>query len=80
MTQGIVVLVVVLLLFLVGRELVCWYWKINAGIALLQGISDSHKQYGIERDKAIVNLLSEINEKLGASSAPNGPPPLQPNR
>lgn len=27
-----------LLVFLVARELVCWYWKINEGLKLLQSI------------------------------------------
>ena len=29
-------LAIVLLIFLICRELVCWYWKINRGVALLE--------------------------------------------
>jgi hypothetical protein len=31
---------IVLGLFLLFREVVCWYWKINEGIALLSEIRD----------------------------------------
>ena len=33
-------LVIVLVVFLVCREIVCWYWKINKSIALLTEIRD----------------------------------------
>ncbi len=31
-------LIVVLVAFLIFREVVCWYWKINYGIELLEKI------------------------------------------
>ncbi|HUB09432.1 MAG TPA: hypothetical protein VMB50_20680 [Myxococcales bacterium] len=49
------VLVVVLLFFLVGRELVCWYWKINEGLQLLRQIHD--------RLGSVGKLMAEIEEK-----------------
>lgn len=36
----LVVLIVLAVIFLVLRELVCWYWKINEHIALLTEIRD----------------------------------------
>jgi len=33
-----VVMFVTLLVFLVCREIVCWYWKINEAVGLLQEI------------------------------------------
>lgn len=33
-----------LLLFLVGREIVCWYFKINKMVELLEEIRDSLKK------------------------------------
>ena len=36
----LVVLIVLAVIFLVLRELVCWYWKINQHIALLTEIRD----------------------------------------
>lgn len=41
-----------LLLFLVFRELVCWYWKINKSVA---------------NQEKIIELLTEINGKLGSN-------------
>jgi len=39
----LIVLLVVLVVFLICREIVCWYWKINKQISLLESI-DSHLQ------------------------------------
>lgn len=33
-------LVIVLILFLIGREIVCWYFKINKTITVLEEIRD----------------------------------------
>lgn len=38
---SIVVLVFALIFFIVGRELICWYWKINKTVALLERIAES---------------------------------------
>jgi hypothetical protein len=40
LVYGLGVIVVAILIFLVGREVVCWYWKINEGIRLLKEIRD----------------------------------------
>lgn len=34
----LVVVLVTLVVFLIGREVVCWYWKINKSIALQESI------------------------------------------
>jgi hypothetical protein len=34
---------VMLILFLLGREIVCWYFKINKTVELLEEIRDSLK-------------------------------------
>jgi hypothetical protein len=34
----LIFLAIVLVLFLIGRELVCWYWKINRIVGLLESI------------------------------------------
>jgi hypothetical protein len=39
----ITVLVIALIIFLVCRELVCWYFKINKTVELLEEIRDSLK-------------------------------------
>ncbi len=38
--SGLIFLAILIVLFLVFRELVCWYWKINQNIALLTEIRD----------------------------------------
>ena len=36
----VAILVGLLIIFLLSREIICWYWKINKGIALLTEIKD----------------------------------------
>lgn len=43
-TPMLISLVILLLLFLICREVVCWYWKINARIELLTEIRDLLKK------------------------------------
>jgi hypothetical protein len=38
------VLVVLVLFFLLGREVICWYFKINKRVYLLEEILDELKQ------------------------------------
>ncbi len=40
---AIIALGFMLLLFLLGREIVCWYFKINKTVQLLEEIRDSLK-------------------------------------
>jgi hypothetical protein len=37
-------MVVMLFIFLIIRELVCWYWKINRMVELMASIDESLKQ------------------------------------
>lgn len=37
------VLLLLLLFFIIGRELVCWYWKINRQVELLEKIHEQLK-------------------------------------
>src|SRR2546421_11311068 len=64
---GVVVyLIVILFVFLVGREIVCWYFKLNEIASLLRQVRDrlaSIQAYGIG-DEA-------------AAKAPKAPPPPQ---
>lgn len=41
--SALVVLGVLFLFFLIGRELVCWYWKINRTVELLEKIYEQLK-------------------------------------
>ena len=54
----LVVLIVLAVIFLVLRELVCWYWKINQHIALLTEIRDLLSAKGISNASQTVTSLS----------------------
>jgi hypothetical protein len=41
---ALVILGVMLLFLLIGRELVCWYWKINRAVDLLERIHEQLKK------------------------------------
>jgi hypothetical protein len=43
-TGAITGLVVLIIFFLLGRELICWYFKINKRVYLLEEILDELKQ------------------------------------
>jgi hypothetical protein len=38
LVDAVIALVIVVVIFLVFRELVCWYWKINRMVELLESI------------------------------------------
>ena len=44
LTMALIYLVVVIVIFLIFRELVCWYWKINASLEVLKEIRDLLKE------------------------------------
>ncbi len=48
---GIGVLCVGILLVLIGREIVCWYWKVNAAMVLLKNIDNNLSFLAIEARK-----------------------------
>jgi len=39
-TSALIAILVVIVIFFIARELVCWYWKINLQVALLTEIRD----------------------------------------
>lgn len=43
-SYGLIAIVVAVVLFLICRELLCWYWKINEIRDLLQSINDKKSQ------------------------------------
>jgi hypothetical protein len=38
LVDAVIALVIVVVIFLMFRELVCWYWKINRMVELLESI------------------------------------------
>ncbi len=58
-------LVIIIVVFLILREVVCWYWKINETLSVLKEIRDSLKDQSTisttnQRDKSQVQNQSEI--------------------
>jgi hypothetical protein len=50
----IVSIAIIVVVFLVLREVWCWYWKINRMVALLESIDESLKQLpAVTRNKGI---------------------------
>jgi len=77
-----IVLLVLLLIFLIARELICWYWKLNKIVSLLESIDgklnldDKIEQIQIALDKIEGNSIgkssaSNINDAAQGES-PNG--------
>jgi hypothetical protein len=65
-------IVVAIVIFLIIREILCWYWKINARLAQLEKLN--------EKMDALLMRLQEISMNLAARPAvpPPPPPPVTP--
>ncbi|HVN90370.1 MAG TPA: hypothetical protein VMT61_11200 [Candidatus Binataceae bacterium] len=46
LSSGIIGLLVVIVIFLLIREVVCWYWKINRMVELLESIDNRLRENG----------------------------------
>jgi hypothetical protein len=62
---GFIALVVLVAIFLICREIFCWYWKINLRVALLTEIRDSLKGQSPTSDPSIEAALPV--QKFGPS-------------
>ena len=61
----VIIVVVTLIVFLICRELVCWYWKINEIRDLLRNISNKEFSPNYNKELSdIARCLSNINDKL----------------
>lgn len=63
--QLFIVLLVVLVVFLILRELICWYWKINEKVALLKEIRDLLRSQSTAVSQA---MQAQITGQTGNSS------------
>jgi hypothetical protein len=48
-------LAIILVIFLIGREIVCWYWKINEALITLKAID--------EKLSVQINILSRSSQR-----------------
>ncbi|MFH1328911.1 MAG: hypothetical protein ABIH76_08770 [Candidatus Bathyarchaeota archaeon] len=74
MSDTIIIVIVCLFVFLIARELVCWYWKLNKIVSLLESIDekldldDRIEQIQIALDKIESNSVAKAN---GTKTAPS---------
>lgn len=52
--------VVILIIFLLCRELNCWYWKINEKLSLLEEIRDLLKGDNVTKDNRELKAIKEL--------------------
>jgi len=68
LTQSLIVLVVLIAIFLIFRELVCWYWKINERLNCLKDIRDLlQKKHDLmiknsEKEQIIIDCLNDLQD------------------
>ncbi|PQA78920.1 hypothetical protein [Rhodoferax sp. TS-BS-61-7] len=79
---GVVIgIAVVIGLFWIGRELLCWYWKINESLAMLTEVRTLMAR-SVKAQERIVDLL-EAAQTMGNTSAQTdaapGLPPMFPH-
>lgn len=68
-TSVLTVLIVAGVPLLIARELVCWYWKINEGLKLLQSIDASLKW----QNARLASHDQQAAQQRGQQAAPSWP-------
>lgn len=60
----LIYVVVVLVVFLICREITCWYFKINKTITVLEEIRDllQYQNQGVKGENKIEPYMGDINE------------------
>jgi hypothetical protein len=73
--------VITIVIFLVCRELVCWYWKINQNIALLTEIRELLKNQASAAQTSLQPVVSATapRQSVVPASVPAGPMGTCPN-
>lgn len=67
---SLIVLLVSFVLFLVFRELFCWYWKVNEIVSLLRDIRDAQVQNGASPMRAKRDAPHGANTARGTKENP----------
>ena len=65
--SGLIILAVIVVIFLVLREMICWYWKINQNVALLTEIRDLLVAKGISQDRVTSTATTSVSSNSSAS-------------
>lgn len=68
-------LVIIIVIFLICREIVCWYWKINETLSVLKEIRDllKHSSLASNTEGASENTVSSSKKIIQIDDAPKGP-------
>ena len=72
MENTLIALVVALIIFLVCRELVCWYWKINEISASLKEQERAQRDMLKSLDAINENLISIVEQLTPEAEPPAG--------
>lgn len=73
-------LIITIVIFLICRELVCWYWKVNQSVALLTEIRDLLKNQAGPAETAMSPVLpASVPRQKVPAPAPAGPMGTCPN-
>jgi predicted RNA-binding Zn-ribbon protein involved in translation (DUF1610 family) len=69
---GLALIAITLIVFLVGRGLVCWYWKVNRVVELLESIESRLKSMD-SKDLKLLNKMDSLTQQIPAIiSTPTG--------
>jgi len=60
---GLALIASTILIFLVARELVCWYWKINKAMGLLESIDARLKSID-SKDLKLLSKMDSLTQKI----------------
>lgn len=63
--EFIVLILIFIVIFLICREIVCWYWKMNETVSLLTEIRDLLKSSVAEESKMPLEEPTSVLEKFG---------------
>jgi len=69
---ALIVSVIALIIFLVLREVICWYWKINRSIALLTEIRDLLTAKSSSQTAGVVAVQQSPTPGVGSPTNPGG--------
>jgi cell division protein FtsB len=71
----LVAIAVIIVLFWIGRELLCWYWKINESLAALNEIR-TLMQRSVKAQERMADLMEASQSVGGTGTRANSEPAL----
>jgi len=70
--ETLITIAILMVIFLICRELMCWYWKINEMVSLLKSIDEKLDGAQLRNDRAISNSADTGNVKPDTASKSEG--------